>query len=68
MLNRSIGSNKETQLLNISNQELGELEKDNRKTHKSADMKRVIIKPDAVGILRHQEGLIRNEDGDLVDE
>ncbi|KAL1212293.1 hypothetical protein V5N11_026987 [Cardamine amara subsp. amara] len=68
MLNRKTRSNKNLPLVNLSNQELAELIRRNRRNQNSAKMLRTIIRPDEVGVLRDGEGLAYNDAGQRIDE
>ncbi|XP_010507270.1 PREDICTED: uncharacterized protein LOC104783865 [Camelina sativa] len=55
-------------VVKLTNQELGQLERDNKKTAKSAKMVNpIILRPDEAGVLRNQEGHVCNEQGQKLD-
>ncbi|KAL1225438.1 hypothetical protein V5N11_009089 [Cardamine amara subsp. amara] len=68
MLNRKTRSNTNLPLVNLSNQELAELIRRNRRNQNSAAMLRTIIRPDEAGVLRDGEGLAYNDAGQRIDE
>ncbi|KAL1220393.1 hypothetical protein V5N11_006017 [Cardamine amara subsp. amara] len=68
MLNRKTRSNKNLPLVNLSNQELAELIRRNRRNLNSAAMLRTIIRPEEAGVLRDGEGLANNDAGQRIDE
>lgn len=54
--------------MNLTNKELRDLERTNKKTHKSVETMRTIIRPNDDGILKDRDGQAYNEKGQKLDE
>ncbi|KAL1188094.1 hypothetical protein V5N11_003129 [Cardamine amara subsp. amara] len=68
MQTRSIRSNKNAELLSFPNQELGRIERTNRKARKLAEMvDPVILMRDEAGVLRDEDGHVCNAQGQRLD-